>query len=79
MTREIKFRYFYGGQMIGPVGQMEYFTNGAVLVNEELVGGVLMQDTGLKDKNGRPIYEGDVVALDSWNPKNMQIAFIEGA
>ena len=35
--------------------------------------------SGLYDKNKKAIYKGDIVAMDSWNPKNVQIKFIEGA
>jgi uncharacterized phage protein (TIGR01671 family) len=39
---------------------------------------VLMQFTGLLDKNGKEIYEGDVVKLDSWNPSVCEVVFNRG-
>jgi uncharacterized phage protein (TIGR01671 family) len=84
MTREIKFRAWDGGMMCTGFGVSAI--NG-MAVTREAVGDYydtitqpdwkVMQYTGLKDKNGKEIYEGDVVDVNG--RYIYQIGFVDGA
>lgn len=57
MNREIKFRAWNNGQM----WEIFDLLNPKEPIDNWPKGNILMQFTGLKDKNGKEIYEGDVV------------------
>ena len=77
MSREIKFRVWDGKDMREPPPLNEWdMEDGEFWVS--YCDNPIMQFTGLKDKNGKEIYEGDIVEAKNWNPMRYTVEFIEG-
>jgi len=61
--REIKFRVWDTKEKTFIISKLQYLLDGTLKAEP---GGILMQYTGLKDKNGKEIYEGDILHWRSW-------------
>ena len=87
--REIKFRgkmgsnseWTYGdlvhdafnGNKIFPIG-----IQAPGCYPEEVIRDTIGQFTGLLDKNGKEVYEGDIVFSKDWNPEKQVVTFDRG-
>lgn len=71
--RELKFRVFRKdhNQMFDPWTIQELWVDDVIATEENIEKDVIfMQYTGLKDKNGKDIYEGDVIEYQGY-PENL--------
>jgi len=85
--REIKFRVWHtrSDLLRSDTPQMEYFTLQDIYWRGEDTGDydfprkddIVMQYTGLKDKNGKEIYEGDILEFVTYDRELLEVYWYE--
>jgi len=76
--REIKFMWwcYLEEKMTGPWTLENILRNDGEWHSD--LEGVFLQYTGLKDKNGKEIYEGFIIEMEGWEPKRNIVGFANG-
>ena len=75
MSREIKFRAWDKEyKILTPVIRLDFNSDFPVMVKGTSLSymDTLMQYTGLKDKTGKEIYEGDIVSWSAWKKGSIE-------